>query len=98
LKTRKQSRSQLEAAVTALSCQLASTVQALHLETAEHLRFTNELRVVVGLQKLPDDIGMSDLLRFRNDLLVFVTKILEVATAKTETKNEKRPVGEPFLG
>ena len=69
----------------------------MKLETFEHVRFTNELRVqILGLKELPLDIKPSDLLTFRDDLVKYLGKILEVATAKSETKDDKHPVA-PYL-
>lgn len=84
----------------ALSSQLAIVVQQLHDEQASHLDTVNRLRVgALGLSQLRDS---HKLVTFRDDLVLYVEKIVQVATAreaaKRETKEDKTPVGAPFLG
>ena len=89
---------QLKAAIMALSSQLAIVGQQLVDERLSHLDTVNRLRVqALGLSQLRDP---HDLLVFRDDLVKYVGKILDVATAreaaKRETKEDKNPVV-PYL-
>lgn len=96
---KKQSPAQLQAAIVALSGQLANTLQELNLERVEHIKFTNQLRAqVLGFKELPLDTKAVDLVTFRDDLLRFLTKIVQVAERReTVKKEDKNPVGAPFL-
>jgi hypothetical protein len=101
MKQKKLRPEQLQAAIVALSGQLADTRQLLNLEKYEHLRFLNQLRSqVLGFKELPLDTATSDLLMFREDLVRFLQKVVQVATNVNHeaAKEDKKPVAAPFLG
>jgi hypothetical protein len=102
MKPKKQTPQQLQAAIVALSGQLADTRQLLNLEKYEHLRFLNQLRAqVLGFKELPLDATTSDLLMFREDLVRFLQKVVQVATNvnhEAAKQEDKKPVAAPFLG
>jgi uncharacterized membrane protein YccC len=94
MRQKTQTPAQLKAAIMALSSQLAIVGQQLVEERLSHLDTVNRLRVqVLGLSELRDP---QNLLTFRDDLVKYMERILEVASAreaaKRETKEDKNPV------
>ena len=91
----------MQAAVNAFSLQLAYVLQELHEEQVDHLRFVNELRArVLGFKELPLDTKSRELILFRNDCLVYLEKIVQVATNvnREPRRDEGRsPVASPLV-
>ena len=89
---------QLQAAIMALSTQLAIVVQQLHDEQASHLDTVNRLRAgALGLSELRDP---HDLLTFRDDLVKYLQKLVEVASAREAAKRETKEcknLGSPLV-
>jgi len=89
---------QLQAAIMALSSQLAIVAQQLHDERVSHLRTVNQLRFsALGLSELRDP---HDLLTFRDDLAKYLQKLVEVASAREAAKRETKEcknLGSPLV-